>query len=108
VIRHATLGEQNHPVFLGHQLWRCPGADQRFQLRFGGVINGKSSSRRKHVPIESRPVYIVNSYMGRDTSAAQFEQSELRDLTKGRLSPSAPFAFSDSDIFQEKGNSGIL
>jgi hypothetical protein len=72
VIRHAFLGQQNHPAFLGHPLWRCSGADQRFQLRFGGVINGKSSGGRKQGPIESRPAYIVNSYVGRDTRARNF------------------------------------
>jgi hypothetical protein len=36
------------------------------------------------------------------------DKSELRDLTEGGVSQSAPFVFSDSDIFQEKGNSGIL
>jgi len=42
------------------------------------------------------------------SGAAQFGQSELRDLTEGGVSQSAPFVFSDSDIFQEKGNSSTL
>src|SRR5256885_5927377 len=66
VIRHSFLGQQTHPAFLGHSLWRGSGADQRFQLRFGGVINGKSGSGRKHDPIESWPAH---SYVGRDTSS---------------------------------------
>ena len=37
-------------------------------MRFSGAINGKSGGSRKHDPIESRPAYIVNSYVGRDTS----------------------------------------
>src|SRR5206468_12722214 len=52
----------------GHSLWRRPGADQRFQLRFSGVINRQSGGGRKHDPIESWPAYVVNSYVGRDTS----------------------------------------
>src|SRR5438552_13605360 len=67
VIRHAFLGQQNHPAFLGHSLWRGSGADQRFQLHFSGVINGKSGGGGKHDPIESWPGHIVNSYVGRDT-----------------------------------------
>jgi hypothetical protein len=35
VIRHAFLGQQNHPAFLGHSLWSCSGTGQRFQLLFG-------------------------------------------------------------------------
>src|SRR5258708_39967883 len=68
VIRHYFLGQQTHPAFLGHSLWRGSGADQRFQLHFSGVINGKSGGGRKHDPIESWPALIVNSYVGRDTS----------------------------------------
>ena len=30
VIRSPFLGQQNYPAFLGHSLWRCSGADQRF------------------------------------------------------------------------------
>ncbi len=69
MIRHPFLGQQNYPAFLGHSLWRCSGADQRFQLRFGGLINGKSGGGRKHDAIESCLSYIVNSYVGRDTSS---------------------------------------
>jgi hypothetical protein len=49
-------------------LWRCSGADQRFQLPLGGVINGESCGGGKHAAIESWSVHIVTHYMGRDTS----------------------------------------
>ena len=78
VIRNPFLGQQNHPAFLGHSLWRCSGADQRFQLRSGGAINGKSRGGRKHDPIESWRVYIVNSYGGRDTSTESLLASRAR------------------------------
>src|SRR5437867_8749711 len=67
---HPFLVEQHHSAFLGHSLCRRPGADQRFQLRFSGVINRQSGGGRKHDPIESWPAYVVNSYVGRDTRRA--------------------------------------
>jgi hypothetical protein len=39
VIRHSSLGQQNHSAFLGHSLRRCSGADQITQRR--KVVNGR-------------------------------------------------------------------